>query len=54
MGVVEDGGRERRGVWRAVVGCAEVAVVTRLDVLVTALQEDMWAEEGQRLSSLED
>ena len=51
VGVVVD---ERRGVWRAVVGCAEVAVVTRLDVLVTALQEDMWAEEGQRLSSMED
>lgn len=39
------GGRERRGVWRAVVGCAELAVVTGLDVLVMALQEEIWAEE---------
>ena len=39
------GGRERREVWRAVVGCAELAVVTGLGVLVTALQEEIWAEE---------
>lgn len=53
-GGVAVGETERGGGWRALVGCARVAVVTGVDVLVIALQEDVLVEEEQRFSPLED